>query len=120
MHQCWSITAVMVPPLTTKRRFKAGGPQAYSAKRQGRESDEFLFQHAFYRRQDALGQVYTEVVLRDPLPMTQGKSALAIFSAGQESSRMLGNLGIGALVRVTMPWTGPCSALCRRSVSKPT
>lgn len=85
-------------PLSTKKTVEANIKKGLSVRRYGRETDEFLIQHAYYRTLAGLGgDTKTTAILRDPLPMTQGKSSLATFSAFQEffrTTRQLGHRGI--------------------------
>ena len=84
-------------PLSTKRTITAGQGQAYTVHRQGRDTEEFLVQHSFVRFLDGLGQHRTAMVLREPLPLTEGKSGLALFSAAvafNRTARELGHKGI--------------------------
>ena len=71
-------------PLAAKRRYTAKVNEHISAQRSGMGTDEYLVQHAFYRYYDSQGLPHTAIVLRDPLPLTQGKTAMAIFSAAVE------------------------------------
>jgi hypothetical protein len=84
-------------PLSTKRTITAGQGQDYTVRRQGRDTEEFLVQHTFVRFLDGLGRHRTAMVLREPLPLTEGKSGLALFSAAVEfnrTARELGHTGI--------------------------
>jgi hypothetical protein len=53
-----------------------------TVKRQGGATLEYLVQHGLLRTYDANGVAQTAVVLRDPLPLTHGKTAWAVFAAG--------------------------------------
>jgi len=84
-------------PLSTKLRIRAGGAGGFSAHAEGRHTEEFLVQHCYYRSADALGKASTTVMIRDPLPLTQGKTSAAIFSAGKEfcqTVRQHGHTGV--------------------------
>ncbi len=86
-------------PISTKIKVKAGpGPgQGYNAKGEGRATHEYLVQHGFYRRFNVVGGVRTVAMLRDPLPLTVGKGAWAVFSvavAFQKTARQEGHLGL--------------------------
>ena len=84
-------------PLSTKVKLKGGSPQGFSATAEGRQTDEFLVQHCFYRSADALGRTSTTVLLRDPLPLTEGKTGVAVFAAGvqfAQTVRQHGHTGI--------------------------
>ena len=84
-------------PLSTKRTITAGQGSEYTVHRQGRDTEEFLVQHSFVRFLDGLGRHRTAMVLREPMPLTEGKSGLALFSAATEfnrTARELGHTGI--------------------------
>ena len=85
-------------PLSTKKTVEANIKKGLSVRRYGRETDEFLIQHAYYRTLVGFGgDTKTTAILRDPLPMTNGKGSLATFSAFQEffkTTRQLGHRGI--------------------------
>ena len=86
-------------PLSTKHNVRVGSSSAkgFVAQRHGRSTEEYLVQHAFARRLDASGQAHTVALLRDPLPLTHGKGAWAMFNAGVEffqTAREQGHLGI--------------------------
>lgn len=84
-------------PLSTKRKVTASFKKGHSIKRYGKETDEFLIQHGYFRTLDVFGQSDTVAIMRDPLPMTSGKSALATFSAFTDffrTPRQLGHRGI--------------------------
>ena len=77
-----------------RRSIEVGGKKT---KRQGERSDEYLVQHMFYRFIDPFGKAQTVAVLRDPLPLTKGTTAEAIFSAAKEFllyPRQMGHAGI--------------------------
>ena len=83
-------------PISTKKQVKGTSP-AYSASRQGRDTEEYQVQHVFYRTLDSAGQPSTVALVRDPVPLTHGKSALAIYSSGKaffQNARQLGHMGI--------------------------
>ena len=70
---------------------------SFSVQRGGRETEEFLVQHSFYRTIEPSGVTNTAVVLRDPLPLQHGKSSLAQFAATKAwhlSSRQMGHTGL--------------------------
>ena len=84
-------------PLSTKRKVNASMKKGFSVKRYGRETEEFLVQHGYIRTVDAFGHASTVALLREPLPMTNGKGALATFSAFCDffqTPRQLGHRGI--------------------------
>ena len=83
-------------PISAKKQFK-GSSSKVEVVRQGRDTEEYQVQHVFYRTLDAEGVPVTTTVLRDPLPLTSGKTALAMYSAGVaffRSARQLGHVGI--------------------------
>jgi len=67
-------------PLATRQRVVAEVGQGRRVSMQGRATEEYLVQHAFYRHIGLDGKRRTAVVLRDPLPLTNGKGVLACFS----------------------------------------
>ena len=87
-------------PVMTKTRISVqSGVSGKSAKvrRVGGQSEEFLLQLAFIRFRDDLGRVHTLPILRDPLPLTEGKSSWAVFGCLQDffpSLRDLGHQGV--------------------------
>eukprot|EP00974_Lingulodinium_polyedra_P050004 4809964-Lingulodinium_polyedra.AAC.1 len=61
-------------PISHKVRISVkSGPS--TTQRSGRATQEYLVQQCFTRRIDGKGQVFTSVLLSDPLPLTAGKSA---------------------------------------------
>lgn len=85
-------------PLSSRRRASAEWQKGQSVVRSGRGTDEFLVQHCFYRFLDHSGEAQTAVVLRDPLPLTKGKTALALFAAGGAFLRCPQSLGHSGIV----------------------
>ena len=53
-------------------------------RRSGKGSIEYLVQTVYYRYYDRALKANTAVLIRDPLPLTHGKTALALFAAGLE------------------------------------
>ena len=68
-------------PLATRQRVVAEVGRERRVSMQGRATEEYLVQHAFYRHIGLDEKSRTAVVLRDPLPLTNGKGVLACFSA---------------------------------------
>ena len=66
-------------PMQSRKTVQAKLPSK-KVRRTGRGSDELLVQNVFFRSLDASGQARTVVVMMDPLPLTHGKSAAAMFS----------------------------------------
>lgn len=84
-------------PLSTKRKVNAKIKDGLTVKRYGKETEEFLVQHGYIRTLDVFGHASTVAILRDPLPLTNGKGALATFSAFKsffQTPRQLGHRGI--------------------------
>ena len=84
-------------PLSTKLRINTDGSKGISVQAEGRHTEEFLVQHCFYRAADVLGNVRTTVMIRDPLPLTKGKTSASIFAAGTEfckTARQHGHTGV--------------------------
>lgn len=83
-------------PLSSKKHIKAVSSN-FSSSKLMRDTDEYLVQHVFYRTIDALGTPSTVTLLRDPLPLSCGKTALAQYSCGKsffQNARQLGHVGI--------------------------
>jgi hypothetical protein len=84
-------------PVSTKHRYAVQLRQGSKVKREGKATDEYLVQHAFFRYIDAGSRARTTVMLRDPMPLTHGKGAVACLSAGLAflvHPRQLGHVGI--------------------------
>jgi hypothetical protein len=82
-------------PLRTLERFK-GMIEGLSVRRAGKKTTELLQQRLFVRVQISPGVFLSVYLAHCPLPMTAGKSAWAIFAAGEKvcvRPRMLGHLG---------------------------
>ena len=84
-------------PLQAKKRLQhqlLGGKKVV---RVGGSTQEYLVQQGFLRRFDVDGVAHTAAVLRDPMPLTEGKGAWPIFAAGCEFAptlREMGHMGI--------------------------
>ena len=61
--------------------------------REAGRSSEFLMQVGILRYTEADGHCQTCIVLRDPLPMTEGKSGWALFAAARAFLPTLRELG---------------------------
>lgn len=84
-------------PVSTKKRATAKSSSDVQVSRTGRTTDEYLVEHAFVRYVDAGGQHHSTVVLKDPLPLTNGKSAWALYACATnfiETARAMGHTGI--------------------------
>jgi len=85
-------------PLSTKRFVAATlASSGRRVRRVGAETVEYLVQYAALRRVENDGSVQSTMVLRDPLPLTEGKTALALYSAGRSfipSLRRMGHVGV--------------------------
>jgi hypothetical protein len=83
-------------PLHTRQRYVAkAGPSRVV--REGGKTYEFLVQQGFLRFFDASGAHHTATVLREPLPLSHGKGAWPVFSAGLAflpSLRQMGHQGV--------------------------
>ena len=83
-------------PVKVKQRITAKlGPTRVH--RVGGMSVELLMEVVFLRYVDLDDQCHTHVVLRDPLPLTHGKSGLALFAASRQffpTARECGHLGL--------------------------
>ena len=81
-------------PIQTQRRVRRQlrGKQR-ATERMGYETEEYLVQQAFVRFIDMQGIPHTAAVLRDPLPLTHGKSAWAAFAAARDFLPTLTELG---------------------------
>ena len=87
-------------PVSTKKRATAKSSSNLVVSTQGRGTDEYLVQHAFVRYIDAGGQHHSTVVLKDPLPLTNGKSAWALYACAvnfMETARAMGHLGVSVV-----------------------
>jgi hypothetical protein len=83
-------------PLTTKQRFRSQlGEKA--GRRVGGASQEFLVQQALVRFVDGKGVAHTGVAFRDTLPLTEGKSAWAIFAAAVDFLPTLREMGCASI-----------------------
>jgi len=81
-------------PLRSKKHIvHAAGSSGSKVRRVGGAAQEFLVQQAFLRYIDVDGVPHTVAVLRDPLPLSHGKGAWAIYSAGVEFSQTLRQQG---------------------------
>lgn len=84
-------------PLSVKTRMTAEWEKGAKVAITGRATSEYLVQHMYYRTYGSTGRARTCLVIRDPLPLTSGKSAWALWSAGQEFKRtpmQIGHTGI--------------------------
>jgi hypothetical protein len=84
-------------PLSTKKRTTAKSSSDVAQVRYSRTTEEFLVQHAFVRYIDAKGEHHSTVVLKDPIPLTNGKSAWALYACATdfiETARVMGHTGI--------------------------
>jgi hypothetical protein len=84
-------------PLLTKHQVKEQGPGGSSVLRSGHAAHELLMQTLFCRRLDAQGQAHTIAICHAPVPLTNGKSALAQYAVGRlfvPDLRLLGHRGI--------------------------
>ena len=84
-------------PVSTRKRATAKSSSNVSIMRTGKTTEEFLVQHAFVRYLDARGVAHSTVVLQDPLPMTNGKSAWALLACAIDflpTARKMGHSGI--------------------------
>ena len=69
----------------------------YQTRRDGKQTHEYLAQVSFIRYENADGDMVSQCRFAPPLPLTQGKTAIAIFSAGRKfgpTLRQLGHRGI--------------------------
>ena len=90
---------------TTARLLDSGD----TMKRSGYASHEFLVMLCFVRFFDALGECHTRVFTRDPMPLTHGKTAPAIFAAVTRefmTLRMMGHRGV-CISKGWRPAAGP-------------
>ena len=83
-------------PLQSRKRLVAKAGDTHRV-RSGKSTDEYLVEQLFYRYLRSADEPATTVVLRDPLPLTSGKSSAALFTAGQKfipTLRQQGHEGI--------------------------
>ena len=85
-------------PLSTKTVVTKKVKDVPSVKRTAKGSSEYLVQTCYYRYYDMLGQHHTSVAIRDPLPLTNGKTAQALFAAGLEFQPTLRQSGHKGLI----------------------
>eukprot|EP00969_Alexandrium_andersonii_P344468 15226882-Alexandrium_andersonii.AAC.1 len=65
----------------------------------GEATEEYLAQVALARHIDIHGQSHRNVVMREPLALTNGKTALALFAAGRGLVPPAGAMGhVGASI----------------------
>ena len=84
-------------PISTTQQCRSSISTGGTVKRFGRGTSEYLVQGMFSRYLDAQDQAQTCVVLRDPLPLTEGKAAWQLFSCCLEFGPTLreeGHLGL--------------------------
>lgn len=80
-------------PIKTQERISRRLTKKMHVQRVGGAATEYLIQQCFVRYFDAHQVPRTAVVLRDPLPLTEGKSAWAVFAAGRDFFPTLVELG---------------------------
>ena len=81
-------------PVSTKLHHHLSGLPSTSAKsRAGTATPEYQVQTCFYRYFDYHGSAHSACVIRDPLPLTHGKSALAIFANYLKFNSCLRDMG---------------------------
>ena len=80
-------------PISSKLRTKRKMADHATVTREGQQEHELLVQHAFYRYIDHMGVAHTAVLLRDPLPLTHGKGAWALFSCAADFAKTLRQRG---------------------------
>ena len=61
--------------------------------RKGKKCTDFLCERTFVKGHDSEGRVTSEVLLREPLALTAGKTGWALFSCAQQASPSLRQLG---------------------------
>jgi len=71
-------------PALLKHQVKQQSPSGSSVLRSGRASHELLVQTLFCRRVDGTGKVHTVALLHAPVPLTNGKTAMAQYAVGRE------------------------------------
>jgi len=84
-------------PISTRKRATATSSSDVSVTRTGKTTEELLVQHACVRYLDSRGVAHSRVVLQEPLPLTNGKSAWALLSRGVDflpTARQMGHHGI--------------------------
>ena len=84
-------------PLRVRQRMVLNAGVGSVTAARGKATDEYLVQIAFLRYLDIDGQSHNTVVMREPLALTHGKSAMALFAAGQgllPPVRSMGHLGV--------------------------
>ena len=81
-------------PCSTKRHIVIRDDKTgQKSQRSGRHTDEYLVQNAFVRRVDEFGDAHTIMVMRDPVPLTNGKSGWAMFAVGLDHNPSLREAG---------------------------
>lgn len=80
-------------PALVKKHIQAELATGKKVRRVGNQSEEFLVENCFLRWYDAEGRCQTRPALRDAVPLTEGKSAPALFAAGREHHKSLRALG---------------------------
>ena len=71
-------------PALLKHQVKQQNPSGSSVLRSGKASHELLVQTLFCRRLDGMGKSHTVALLHAPVPLTNGKSAMAQYAVGRE------------------------------------
>jgi len=80
-------------PLLTQKRVVAQAKGGAKVVRSGGESEEYLIMQGLLRTRRADGTPVTVVLARDPLPLTEGKTADAVFAACEAFAPTLRQVG---------------------------
>ena len=88
-----SKTADATPVTVVVRTSHTLGGSTTMVRRQGRTKEEFLLKNQFVRSRSAAGEVATSVMLQEPLPLTEGKTAGHIVLACIKDWKTLRELG---------------------------
>eukprot|EP00959_Pyramimonas_sp_CCMP1952_P195492 4087577-Pyramimonas_sp.AAC.1 len=74
-------------PALTRRQFTAHVTGVKPIRKEFGESVDYLLQTAWFRSFDATGQPTMQVLMKEPLPLSRGKSAYHEFTAATQFSR---------------------------------